>query len=286
MTSLAILLTSLLTASAAQAVQETRPAAVDGAVQIASICGSVVVKGWDKKELSITGHIDEGATLEIEGSAERWYVEVDPNNSKKGGCGYLEIHVPRSTKLGVEVVSTEIDVAEVTGNLNVESVSGSIDIEGTTGEIGAETISGAVDVQAMTRSVDIESVSGSITLGDSVQGKASATSISGNIEASGGPYDRVELETVSGNIKFKGRINRDARLDLTTHSGDITLAVPNLDAEVEVSTFSGSIVDDYGHQPNGSGGPMPGKELRFSLGSASADASLETFSGKVHISKP
>ena len=81
-------LTSVLTAAASvvalsglafagEPIDEKRPAASDGTVDIENIQGTVVVEGWDRDEIEVTGTLSEDADeLEISGTESRTRIEV------------------------------------------------------------------------------------------------------------------------------------------------------------------------------------------------------------------
>ena len=54
-------------------------------------------------------------------------------------------------------------------------------------------------------------------------------------------------------------------------------------ADFNVETFSGKIVNDFGHTPRRESEYAPGQELQFTLGSGSATVDVESFSGRVEL---
>jgi hypothetical protein len=56
-----------------------------------------------------------------------------------------------------------------------------------------------------------------------------------------------------------------------------------IDADFDVSTFSGRIVNALGPEAQRTSEYAPGYELHFSLGSGSADIDISSFSGDITI---
>jgi DUF4097 and DUF4098 domain-containing protein YvlB len=104
-----------------------------------------------------------------------------------------------------------------------------------------------------------------------------------------GHLSRLRAETVSGDVRYDGTFARDGRYDLSSHSGEIRLALPaNVGAALSLRTYSGSIDTDFPLtlQPNGSGAARPGRRLEFTLGGGGARVTAESFSGDITIARP
>jgi hypothetical protein len=230
-------------------VNETRQAAPDAEIRIENIAGSVVVIGWDRDEIQITGTLGKNIEgIDIDGSRRSWDIEVDYPDNKNSGGADLEIRVPRGSFLQVETISADIEVSEVEAEAELESVSGRVEFEGGAESLEISTVSGDIEAYSdrSIRDGDFESVSGRITLESDL--------------ASGG---RFTLETVSGNIEL--RLPR------------------SVSADFEVSSFSGSITTDFGVKPERTSKYLPSEELNFSLGGGDARISVKTVSGSVRL---
>jgi DUF4097 and DUF4098 domain-containing protein YvlB len=128
----------------------------------------------------------------------------------------------------------------------ISSVSGDVEISGVTGRVHASAVSGDVRVK-------------------NVSGAVSASAVSGDVEVT---VDRLEA---ASDMKF------------SSVSGDVSVSVPSsLDAEVELSSFSGSIKTDFPievrNEKHGSRSSARGKvgdgSTRLTMSSVSGDLSL------------
>ncbi|MDE3054657.1 MAG: DUF4097 family beta strand repeat protein, partial [Gemmatimonadota bacterium] len=148
------------------------------------------------------------------------------------------------------------------------------------------TLSGDVTASRLTGDVQASSGSGDLTL-SAVTGDVNASSVSGDVKLDGITSRSVDAQTTGGDVSFSGGIDPSGRYDLTTHSGDVTLTLPEkASAQLTVSTWSGSIDSDFPItlQPGEHGiGVATSKRFTFNIGGGAARISAETFSGDVVI---
>jgi Putative adhesin len=128
----------------------------------------------------------------------------------------------------------------------ITSVSGDVDVSGVTGRLRASAVSGDVKVK-------------------NVSGSASVTSVSGDVE--------VEVDRLDGSDDMK----------FSSVSGDVVVRMPsNLDADVDISSLSGSIKTDF---------PIEVREERHGtrtyargrLGSGSRRVNMSSVSGDLSL---
>jgi DUF4097 and DUF4098 domain-containing protein YvlB len=94
----------------------------------------------------------------------------------------------------------------------------------------------------------------------------------------------VDASTVNGDIFYAGPIRSGGRYSLSTHNGDITLTVAEgTSANVAVSTFNGEFESEF---PVPLSGTRKGKGFNFTLGSGSAQVTLESFQGTIELVRP
>ncbi len=261
------------------------PARPDGLVSIANVAGSVTVTGWDRDEVQVTGRAGRGVeVVRVESRGGSVEVEVELIRRSRGwdGDARLEVRVPRGSDLDVEVVSAEVEVSGVEGDVAVEAVSGSVDVTGRLRDLDVEAVSGSIDVEADADRASFESVSGRIRLKGQVR-DIEADSVSGGIEIDTGEIRRAELETTSGRIEISGSLARGAEIDAESHSGSVELSLPSsTSARFQVATYSGRISNELGPPPDRAR-YGPSKELEFQIGDGDARVKIDTFSGSVSL---
>ena len=272
-------------AQADRAVDETRPLAADGRVEISNISGEINVIGWSGDGVVITGTLEDGVKeLDISSSGSRLSIEVDlERRTRNNGSAYLTVKIPVTADLDVETVSADISVDGVLGEVDLESVSGQVEVSGETRSLEASSVSGDVLATTTVGRAELESVSGDIIVRHAT-GRLEASVVSGNIEIEGGTLDSFDGETVSGSIFCAANPTDRARFNLETMSGKIEMLVSSdVNADFYIETYSGSIKNDIGPSPVRTDEYSPGKELRFTAGSGGARVSIESFSGSVKL---
>lgn len=233
-------------------VVKNRPMSPHGVVAVENIAGSIDVVGWDRDELEVTGDLGRGTEgLEISGDGDNITISVDVMDNLNDIEGSdLRIRVPRGVRLEIGTVSASITIADLNGDLDLESVSGNIVVRGQPGRMDLQDISGRIEVTLQ------------------------------------GPLEEGDFQTVAGTIIVNADLAPDARLELESVSGDIELRLPgNVSAQVELSTFSGTIENEFGTQPHKPSDLLPTKELRFTLGDGDARVAAQTVSGDIAIRK-
>ena len=106
-----------------------------------------------------------------------------------------------------------------------------------------------------------------------------AETVNGEIALEGVDAATVDANTVNGDISYAGPIRNGGRYSFSTHNGDITLTVAEgSSANVAVSTFNGEFESEF---PVPLSGTRKGKGFNFTLGSGSAQVTLESFQGTI-----
>ena len=246
-----VMLLAMPALAGTKSVDESVKADSNADVSIELIAGTVRVIGWNKNEVRVQGTLnDKWETLEIDGDGNDISIEIslpDGNNRNVDLDADLEISVPAGVELTFEAVSAPLTVEGLTNALSVESISGSIRVAAGLEEIEIESISGRVEIE-----------------GDST-------------------LDSVDVESVSGSIEYTGDLISGGDYSFTIVSGRITLNVPSgASADYSIETFSGSIDNEFGPKPE-KGEWLPSEELTFSVGSGSADVTIEAVSGTIRL---
>jgi len=264
------LLLLALASPAQQRIDEKRPASPSGLVTVSNVAGSVVVKGWDKAEVAVTGTLGKGSErLEFEASGDRTTIKVVlPKNAHHVDGSDLEIRIPAGSRLDVNTVSADITASDITGPLGFQTVSGEVSATGPAKEVDAQSVSGNIKVDTDAAKINAQTVSGTVT----------ARSVSS-------PQD-VVLESVSGDLRFEGGLAQGGSFTASTVSGSIRAALPSsLAADFSLGTFSGNLESAFGDKSTASPEDHAGKHLSFTTGSGGSRVKVKTFSGNVSLTK-
>jgi len=271
----------------AEQLDQRRPAASDGLVEIENPAGSVRVIGWSKAEVAVTGTVGRRARLNLRGDGRRTHVEVEVEGNPHAAQSDIEVHVPAGSRVSVESFASSITVSEVTGPVTAETVNGAVSVSGSVKEVSAESVNGAVDVSGAPTRVHAGTVNGALTV-RGARGEVEVNTVNGELRVvAGGPIQRAHLESVSGSIRFEGELAPHADLQAQTVSGEVELVLPaGTAADFTVTTFSGAIDTDFGASLyRGPRRHSPERELTFSIGGGGAKVSIETLSGAISLKK-
>jgi DUF4097 and DUF4098 domain-containing protein YvlB len=275
-----------LPAIAQEDIDITRELSDDGKVSIENISGSVIVSAWDRNEVHIEGTLGEGTKrLDVDGNKKRLKIEVIlPKRVRSVKASHLIIHIPVGAELAISTISADIEVTGLAGEISLESVSGQIDVKADPTKIEVESVSGDLDLRVTSLDVDLECISGDINLETKNLQSLSIDAISGDVEILAILVDRFDFESISGDLDFKGWISERGRL--SSHSGDLVLVLGgNIDAEFEISTFSGDIRNAFGPKAQRSNRFNITQELEFTIGDGSTSIDIESFSGDIVLKK-
>ena len=145
--SIALLVATLpLVALAGTPIDKRTTADPAGTVEISNTAGSVVVTGWDRNEVEVTGELGKGTErLEFTRSDKITRIKVVlPNRSSSVDDTDLIVKVPAASQVSINTVSADIGVQAVRGTQRLQSVSGDMRTETSGEDLECRTVSGDV----------------------------------------------------------------------------------------------------------------------------------------------
>jgi DUF4097 and DUF4098 domain-containing protein YvlB len=258
-----------------------------GQVEISNISGSVVVTGWDRNEIEVTGELGEGSEkLEFSRTNQLTRIKVIlPKRSSHVESSDLIVKVPARSSIGANTVSADLRIQGVHGAQRLQSVSGNIHTGVDREDVECKTVSGNIHVTGSGQAnlTTVMTVSGDATL-DRLAGEVNGNTVSGDLNVSMGETSRSRLRSTSGDLIVAGRLADDARLDFESMSGDVRVDLAGqVNAEFDVSSFNGDISNCFGPKPVRTDEYAPGTELRFRQGAGGARVRIKTFNGDVRL---
>lgn len=129
----------------------------------------------------------------------------------------------------------------------------------------------------------METVTGKITASQ-IKGSIKANVVTGRIELSEvSEASIVDANTVTGSVIYDGKINREGRYILNTHSGRIEMTLPaDSGFDLEAETFSGGIETDFDIKISGR---ISKKSISGVVNKGGPLVKLSTFSGDIYLKK-
>jgi DUF4097 and DUF4098 domain-containing protein YvlB len=247
--------------------------------------GEVVVRAWDRNQVRIQAA--HSSRTRIEARVSESVLRLEPRGSGMagawGGVVDYELTVPATMAVELQGMGGDVRVEGTRGDVSVNTIEGSITVQSGGGALTLVTVNGAIRVTGARGRVEARAVSDDVELVD-VQGDVTAETVSGDLTLVRVDARRLEAQTVSGSVRFDGAIRPDGTYSLLTHSGDITVAIPeNAGATVRTAVSNGEVTASFGL-------PEPDRASRsrktYRLGSGSATVELETFSGDIELVRP
>ena len=228
----------------------------------------VVAGAKDKVEVEVKTKGGKGGPVKLRSNGDRMTADFGAIRGLRQGD--LRVVLPPGSELHLQVVSGDVRVRGLGGNVEVSAVSGDVEIIGAA-DIKVEAVSGDVKVRDITGSIDVETVSGDADL-------ASAKGVTG----------KLDFETTSGDLVWAGSCGTGCRMELDTLSGQATLYVdPQSSFELEFESFSGQITDKLGVKTTrqSKGGHGMGTNVDARYGKGAGKISGDTHSGRLVLDK-
>jgi putative adhesin len=141
----------------------------------------------------------------------------------------LEVNVPRSARVRIDVASAGIDGHGLHGEQRYRSASGTVRLTEISGE------------------VTVESVSGDVTLEPDGETTLSARSVSGDVKVRGGRLPTMTLASTSGDVEVDAVLDGSGPYSIQTVSGDAVVQ-PHGGIRVEANTVTGRVASSIPHR--------------------------------------
>jgi len=271
----------------AEEVDKRLDAASDGHVDISLISGEVIVRGWSRNQVEVTGTLGRNVEeLIFERNGDRITIKVKvPKRMGRGIESDLDISVPEGSSIDVGAVSADIEVSDVRGEQRLHTVSGDVDTESAASDVTAESVSGDVEVNGDKSDAETQAstVSGDVTL-FRVSGTVSGESVSGDVIVDEGSFSRVDLSTVNGELVFQAELQKDGKFSAETVNGDVDVELAGkVSARIDVSTFNGRIRNCFGPDAERTSKYAPGWSLNFTEGDGDGRIDISTMNGGVRL---
>jgi len=265
-----------------QQIDSTVPVERGQRLEVDLFAGDVDVKTWSKNAVRVVADPDGRGRVEIERSATSLSVRTTGRRGPPLSTD-IELTVPAWMALDISGVYTDITIAGARGPISAETVQGDVSAEGGEGLVSVKSVQGGVSVTGAKGRIEANSVNADVEVRRST-GEVSTETVNGSIDLVGTDATTLTATSVNGDLNYDGPLHSGGRYALSTHNGDITLAVAEAaSAAVSVSTFNGEFESDF---PVTLTETRKGKRFNFTIGSGSAQVTLESFQGTISLVRP
>ena len=265
-----------------QQIDSTVPVERGQRLEVDLYAGDIDVKTWSQNAVRVVAEPDSRARVEIERTGTTLSIRTSGRRGPAPSTD-LMLTVPAWMALDLSGVYTDITVAGARGPVTAETVQGDVTANGGEGLVSVKSVQGSVTVSGAKGRIEANSVNADVQVSQS-SGEISAETVNGEITLRASDATSLSATSVNGDVTYEGPIRNGGRYLLSTHNGDITLGVAEgTSAAVAVSTFNGEFQSDF---PVTITETRKGKRFNFTLGSGSAQVTLESFQGTIQLVRP
>jgi hypothetical protein len=250
-------------------------------LEVDNFGGEITVKTWNRNAVRVQA--DPSSHAEVQISTAGSVVNVRPEGRHGPPSADLEITTPAWMGLDLSGVNGDVTVRGARGPVTIETVQGSVDVTGGQGIVSLRSVQGSVTLRGARGRIEVHSVNEDVSVSDA-SGELTAETVNGEITLARVDATSLDASTVNGDLSYDGPIHNGGRYALSSHNGDVTLAVAEgTNAAVSVSTFSGEFESEFPVTINET---RKGKRFNFSIGTGSAQVTLESFQGTISLVRP
>jgi DUF4097 and DUF4098 domain-containing protein YvlB len=261
---------------------ETVPVPRGSRLTINNFAGEVIIHTWDKDSVHVVARHQARTKVSIRPGAAGLSIQANGTIGPAGSVDY-DITAPAWMPIKVEGTYTFVTMDGVQGEVFANTVRGDIAIKGGTGTITAKSVEGEIQVEGARGKVNVSSVNEKIRITDTA-GEITAESINGAITLTGIDSKSVDASTVNGTIIYEGKFADGGHYSFGTHNGDLSLGVPDTaNVTFTIRTYQGAFSTDLPLTGVAQRDLQRGRRVVTTLGSGSADVSLETFGGSIRV---
>ena len=245
--------------------------------------GEVIVRTWERAEVKVSAQLERGR-LDFEATAMR--VGIGDGHGSSGDARF-EVTMPRTARLTIDGTNAEVQVTGVRGGVEIENANGDVRLADVGGIVRAELMTGELSIAGGDGDFRLELASGDVMLED-VAGRIEVESVSGDIVVRRAKARALRLETTSGSLTYEGSVQADGQYELSTHSGDVRLRLPEgTRARLEADTYNGEFTSDFAvtMQP-GSATSIRQRKYQLLVGDGQGPLiRVGSFNGDIHLGR-
>jgi DUF4097 and DUF4098 domain-containing protein YvlB len=251
-------------------------------LEVKAYSGQITVQAWNRNAVRVEANTSAHDRVEVTATATTVSVRTQ---GRHGPPSEMELRISAPPWIGLSLsgVNTGMKVDGLRAPISVETVEGEVRVNGGEGLISLRSVQGSVSLQRAKGRISVNSVNEDVeVIGSS--GEIVAETVNGDIALEIVDAAAVDANTINGDLSYAGPIRNGGRYAFSTHNGDITLTVAEgTNSSVAVSTFNGEFESEFAVPLQGT---RKGKGFNFTLGSGSAQVTLESFQGTIRLVRP
>jgi DUF4097 and DUF4098 domain-containing protein YvlB len=251
-------------------------------LEVSAFAGEIAVGTWNRNAIRVEADPGGRGGIEIDRSATTVTVRTSGRRGPPPSVD-LRITAPTWMPLDLSGVNTGITVDGTRAAISAETVQGDVDAKGGEGLVSLRSVQGGVSLTGAKGRLDVHSVNADVSVSAS-SGEVTAETVNGDVTLDRVDATSVTATSLNGDVLYDGPIRSNGRYALSTHNGDVTVTVAEgTGASVSVSTFNGEFASEF---PVTLTDARKGRRFSFTLGSGSAQVTLESFQGTIELVRP
>jgi hypothetical protein len=250
-------------------------------LEVDAFGGEITVKTWNRNAVRVQA--DPSSHAEVQISTAGSTVSLRTEGRRGPPSVDLAITAPVWMGLDLSGVNGDVKVEGAKGPVTVETVQGNVDVSGGQGIVSLRSVQGSVALRGAKGRIEVHSVNEDVSVSDA-SGEVTAETVNGEITLDRVDATSLDASTVNGDLTYAGPVHDGGRYSLSSHNGDVTLTMAEgTNAAVSVSTFNGEFESEFPVTINET---RKGKRFNFTIGTGSAQVTLESFQGTVQLVRP
>jgi len=249
-------------------------------LELSTHSGDIVVHTWARNAVRVQASGEQRSRILVDQTGG--VVSIHSSGGRGPDNMDYDLTIPAWMGVRLSGVTSTIRIEGIQGTVSAETVEGDVTVSGGSGLVSLRSVQGDVALSGASGKIDVNSVNSDVAVHD-VTGELQAVTVNGDVNLTRIQSDNVEANTVNGEITYDGTIRPSGRYRLSTHAGDLSVAIPEgTGALVSISSFQGDFESAF---------PVTiterhGKRFEFTLGNGSARVELESFSGTIRLVRP
>ena len=272
----------LLLLALLQQIDSTVPVGRGQRLEVNAFAGEITVSVWNRDAVRVEADAAGSTGVEIDRNATTVSIRTSGRRGPPSSVD-LRVTAPAWMALDLSGVNTEIAVAGTRAGLSAETVQGDVTVKGGEGLVSLRSVQGGVSLTGAKGRLEVNSVNADVEVSAS-SGEVTAETVNGDVTLDTVDATSVTATSLNGDVAYNGPVKSSGRYALSTHNGDVTLTVAEgTSASVSVSTFNGEFESAF---PVTLTESRKGKRFNFTIGSGSAQVTLESFQGTIALVRP
>jgi hypothetical protein len=272
---------ALVALASLQQVDTTVPVGPGQRLEVDAFGGEITVKTWSRNAVRVQAEPSSHAEIQISTAGST----VSLRTEGRRGPPNVDLAITAPVWMGLDLsgVNGDVKVDGTKGPVTVETVQGSVEVTGGQGIVSLRSVQGSVTLRGAKGRIEVHSVNEDVSVSDA-SGELTAETVNGEITLNRVDATSLDASTVNGDVSYDGPVHNGGRYALSSHNGDVTLTMAEgTNAAVSVSTFSGEFESEFPVTINET---RKGKRFNFTIGTGSAQVTLESFQGTVRLARP